>query len=312
MQFRRYQHIEKIGSPATDGLLIGTCYIMPKIDGTNSSTWIDNGEIQAGSRSRCLEDHKINGVDRDNAGFCKWARAQDSIKRFHTDFPNLRLYGEWLVPHSLRTYRDDAWKRFYVFDVIREQGDGTGENDFSYLPYEEYKVLCDRYEIDYIPPIAIIKNPTPESVFRCLDKNGFLVKDGEGDGEGVVGKNYEFVNRYGRVVWGKIVTNEFKEKHTKEMGAPEVIANRLVEEKIGEDYVTTSLVEKEYAKIINETGEWEKRSIPRLLNTVFYSLVSEEMWNIVKAFKNPTIDFRVLQQVVIMRVKAIKPELFGG
>ena len=31
--------------------------------------------------------------------------------------PTHRLFGEWLIPHRLRTYRDDAWKRFYVFDV---------------------------------------------------------------------------------------------------------------------------------------------------------------------------------------------------
>ena len=308
MQFRRYQHVEKYNTQSTRGLEIGSLYVFPKIDGTNSSIWLDGGEVQAGSRSRHLGETK----ERDNAGFCKWARSQDLIKQLLTDFPNLRLYGEWLVPHSLMTYREDAWKKFYVFDVVREQGDGTGENDFSYLPYDEYKVLCDDYGIDYIPPIAIIKNPTEESVFRCLEKNGFLVKDGEGAGEGVVGKNYEFVNKYGRVVWGKIVTNEFKEKHAKTMGAPEVIVNRLVEEKIGADYVTCALVEKEYAKIINEVGEWEKKLIPRLLSTVFYSLVSEEMWNIIKEFKNPTIDYRVLQQVVIMRVKAIKPELFGG
>lgn len=306
MEFRRYQHVEKYDTQSTRGIEIGTCYVFPKIDGTNSSTWINEGEIQAGSRSRHLGDTK----ERDNAGFCKWARLQTSIMNLHTDHPDLRLYGEWLVPHSLKTYRDEAWKKFYVFDVVREYGNGTGEDDFSYLPYDEYKLLMDYYGIDYIPPIAIIKNPTVDSVFRCLEKNGFLVKDGEGEGEGVVAKNYDFSNKYGRVVWGKIVTNEFKEKHAKEMGAPEVIANRLIEDNIGEEYVTAALVEKEYSKIINEVGEWEKRYIPRLLNTVFYSLVTEELWNAIKQFKNPTIDFRVLQQVTIMKVKSFKPELF--
>ena len=306
MLFRRYMHLEKYGTQATEGIQLGTVYIMPKIDGTNASVWLDADQVQAGSRSRTLDETSQG----DNAGFCKYARLNANIESFLNDHQDLRLYGEWLVPHSLKTYREDAWKEFYVFDVVREQGIGVGENDFTYLHYDEYKLLLEEYGINYIPPIAILKNANDESIYRCLEKNGYLIKDGEGMGEGIVIKNYDFVNKFGRVVWAKIVTNEFKEKHHKAMGAPEVTVNKIVEDKIVEEFLTTALIEKEYAKIVNEVGEWSNKLIPRLLNTVFYSLVDEEMWNIVKTLRNPTIDFKRLQQLVFMKVKTTKSELF--
>jgi hypothetical protein len=303
MKFRRYQHLEKFGTQATDGITTGTAYVFPKLDGTNASTWLDV-EVEAGSRSRKLS------VENDNQGFCVHVRACAKLAKFHFENPDLRLYGEWLVPHSLNTYRDDAWRDFYVFDVVREHGDGCDDENFEYLPYDEYKELLDKYEINYIPPIAIIKNATEESIYKCLEKNGFLIKDGEGTGEGIVLKNYGFINRYGRVVWAKVVTNEFKEKMHKIMGAPEVTANKIIEDKILEDFVTSSLIDKEHAKIVNEMDGWSSKYIPRLLNTVYYSVVTEEMWNIVKAYKNPVVDFKRLQRLITAKIKTTKPELF--
>ena len=31
MKFKKYQHVEKLGTAATDGILDGTCYVFPKI-----------------------------------------------------------------------------------------------------------------------------------------------------------------------------------------------------------------------------------------------------------------------------------------
>jgi hypothetical protein len=50
--------------------------------------------------------------------------------------------------------------------------------------------------------------------------------------------------------------------------------------------------------------------IPRLLNTVYYSVVKEECWEFVKEHRNPVLDFKRLQHFVFNEVKAKKPELF--
>ena len=106
MEFLKYQHVERFGNPETNGIENGMCYVFPKIDGTNAQLWWDNsvygGRLMAGSRNRKLE------LDNDNAGFYDWACNQDRHFEFFRKYPNLRLYGEWLVPHSLKTYKNET------------------------------------------------------------------------------------------------------------------------------------------------------------------------------------------------------------
>ena len=299
MNFVKYQHIERFGTAEVEGIEIGRCYIFPKIDGTNASVWLSEDKlICAGSRNRELT------ADKDNAGFYNKIIHDTRIQTFLADNPGIRLYGEWLVPHSLKTYRDNAWRNFYIFDVCYEDGDSI-----SYIPYDEYAPVLKSYGLDYIPPIKIIENPTLDKLLPCLEQNNFLIKDGQGAGEGIVIKNYGYRNKYGRQTWAKIVTSEFKEKHVKEMGAP-VQHNNLVEEDIVNKFVTKAFVEKEYAKIVNENDGWSSRMIPQLLGRVYHELICEEMWNILKDFKSPVVNFKALNTLTIARIKAIKPELF--
>ena len=306
--FVKYQHLERFGTSEVDGIEMGTVYIFPKIDGTNASVWLaEDGTVQAGSRKRHLS------VEDDNAGFCAWATNEPSIREYLLANPTHRLFGEWLVPHSLRTYREDAWRKFYVFDVatVKDTSELTHEGDskLRYLHYEVYRPGLEAFGIDYIPPIATATNSNKEQLTEQLKKNVFLIEDGKGVGEGIVIKNYAFVNRFNRQTWAKIVTSEFKEKHVKTMGAPELKGRKQVEAEIANEYVTTALCEKVYAKIENEGG-FTSRRIPQLLNTVFYDVVREDTWNYVKKHKMPTIDFSTLQKHVFAKVKERMPHLF--
>ena len=302
MEFRKYQHIERFGTMEVDGIELGTCYVFPKIDGTNSSVWLgEDGEIHAGSRRRELS------LDQDNAGFMNAIVKDERIMAYLQKHPTHRLFGEWLVPHSLKTYRDDAWRRFYVFDVCV---DSDSEEGLEYIPYKLYQPLVEEFGLDYLAPIRILKNGTLEDLLKCMGENNVLIKDGAGVGEGIVVKNYDFYNKYRRQTWAKIVTSVFREKHRKEMGAP-LKENRLVEEDIVDKFVTEALVEKEFAKIVNENDGWSSKMIPRLLSQVFHELICEEMWNILKAFRNPTVNFKVLNNLTIAKIKQVKPEIFG-
>lgn len=298
MGFKKYQHLERFGTTEVDQIELGTCYVFPKLDGTNASLWLENGEIQAGSRNRHLT------LDKDNAGFLEWALQQDNIKEYLLKNPTHTLYGEWLVPHSLKTYKEDAWRKFYVFDII----DSEDKRGF-HIPYDLYKDDLDFFGIDYIIPISIIKNASYEQIVNQLMKNAFLIEDGKGVGEGVVIKNYEYKNKYGRQTWAKIVTSEFKEKHTKTMGASIMNGKKMVEEEIADKFATKALCEKVYAKIDNDSG-FNSRQIPRLLNTVFYDVVKEDSWNFIKEHKNPTINFKTLQHFVFIKVKEKANHLF--
>lgn len=294
MEFKKYQHLERFGTTEVQGIEFGDCYVFPKIDGTNGSLWWNEGVLQAGSRRRHLT------LEDDNAGFYEWAINQENLYAFFIENSKVTLYGEWLVPHALKTYRENAWRKFYVFDVVC---------DGNYLTYDEYQPLLESYNIDYIPYIAKIKNGTYEQFIKQLEHNVFLIEDGKGVGEGIVIKNYNYTNKYGRVVWAKIVTSEFKERHAKVHGGHEIKGKKLVEEEIANKYVTSALCEKVLAKIENDGG-FSSKQIPRLLNTVYYDLVNEEVWNFIKEHKNPRIDFKTLQHFSFSKTKECLPNIF--
>ena len=301
MEFRKYQHLERFGTEEVDGIELGECLVFPKLDGTNASIWLKNGEIKAGSRNRELT------LEKDNAGFYAYILSNENIKNYLMQHPTHRLYGEFLVPHTLKTYRDEAWRRFYVFDVCIDHD----EERVEYIPYDIYKPLLEEYCLDYIPPLCKIKNGTYDNFYKTLEQNLFLIKDGQGAGEGIVIKNYDFYNRYKRQTWAKIVTSEFKEKHYKTMGCPEIQPKEIVEQQIVDEFCTEAFIEKEYAKIVNENQGWQSKYIPMLLGRVFSELIKEEMWNILKKYKNPKVDFKTLNTLTVGKIKKTKSQIFG-
>lgn len=294
MKFKRYQKVRRFGTVETEGIEVGTCFIFPKLDGTNASCWLDGDEIKGGSRNRELT------LEKDNRGFYKWLLDQDNIKNFLLDNPKIRLYGEWLVKHTLNTYREDAWKNFYVFDV------SVGE---TCLPYNSYEHILDEYNINYISPLASVVDGDPETFTKYLDSNTYLIEDGEGVGEGVVIKNYGFINKFGRTQFAKLRTNKFKESHGKTMGTP-TIEKQPVERKIAQCYITEGRVEKMYQKIKDSHNGWRSKYIPELLGRVYHDFIEEEAYNFIKEYNKPTIDFKKLQAMVIDQIKHVKPEVF--
>lgn len=286
--FEKYQHVERFGHRTVEGIENGTCHVFPKIDGTNASVWWEHGRVWTGSRKRELS------LDSDNHGFCKAIGSDLLVRNMLEMKPHLRLFGEWLVPHSLKTYREDAWRKFYVFDVMDREG---------YLTYEEYQPILERYGVNYIPCIRIVENGTEDIFRKIAETNDYLMQPGE-IGEGVVVKNYDYKNCFGHTTWAKIVRSEFKEKHIKAMGPPVMLAAQETERKIANRWVTQTLVDKERAKIDTDPIQ------PRLLSTIYHCILTEEIVDIIKKLKNPTIDFRALQGCVNAKVKELASDLF--
>lgn len=299
--FKKYQHIERLGSSEVQDLLYGECYLFYKIDGTNGSVWLEGDTLKAGSRNRELS------LENDNAGFYKFILESENIKNFFTEYPKLRLYGEFLVPHSLRNYKESAWRDFYVFDVTVD----TEDDKIEYLPYNQYKEILEKYNINYIPPICIMKNPTIENIYLQLEKTGqYLIEDGKGMGEGLVLKNYFYKNKYGRQTWAKVITTEFKEINTKTMGCPIIENKELVEVKIVDKFCTKAFIEKEFYKLKNEKEMWSSKFIPELLGKIWYEFINEESFNFIKEYRFPTINYKTLQSFVTKKIKETLVELF--
>ena len=109
--FVRYQHVERIDADETDGLLDGVCHIFPKMDGSNMCAYSEDGEVRTMSRNKEIQPPEP---------FAVFVESHPEIGRFLKDFPGLRLYGEWMVPHTVRSYRPETWNRWFVFDVTAE------------------------------------------------------------------------------------------------------------------------------------------------------------------------------------------------
>lgn len=299
MEYKPYQHIEKLGNSEVEGILTGTCSIQPKIDGTNGVVWLgDDGIIRAGSRKRHLT------LESDNAGFYAKIINNENIKRYLENHKNRYLYGEWLVPHTIKYYDPDSWKKFYVFDVY-EIGRG-------YLSYKEYSKELDEYGILYIPEVKEIENPTMDDLTEVLKSTKYMIPEDKMS-EGIVIKNYSYKNSYGRTVWAKIVAEEFfgtkqqlREKRHKAK------TNQPTEEEIVTLLLSEPLIRKEYSKLLIEFPNASKQEkIGRLLNIVWHVFLAEEFLNYAEK-KKPEVNFLLLKKACENSVKnVLGNELFS-
>ena len=299
MDYRSYQHVEKLGNLEVDGILNGVCSIQPKIDGTNAVVWLgDDGQIHAGSRKRNLT------LDNDNAGFYASIKNDEAIYKYLKDHPNRYLYGEWLVPHTIRYYESDAWNKFYVFDVFDEEK--------GYLPYDVYTKELDENKIAYIPEIACIENPTIDDIKDVMVNCHWLIPEDKMV-EGVVIKNYNYRNPYGRTTWAKIIAEEFfgtkkvlrEKRHSAKKAKPN-------EEEIVTLLLSEPLIRKEYSKLCLEFPDVKKQEmIGRLLNVVWHVFLNEEFLDYAEK-KRPSVDFNLLKKACDAKVKEVlENELFS-
>lgn len=292
MNYKPYQHVERLGTEEVEGILNGTVYFYTKIDGTSAVFYLkDDGTLGVGSRKRVLS------ALQDNQGCYAWAMHQDNIKEYLVKHPNHILYGEFLIKNHIKNYFADAWKKAYIFDVF-------DADNLCYVPYEEYQPELEEFGIAYIPLVAKIDKPTQEDIDKALDYAYFLQEE-KGSSEGIVLKRYDFRNKYGKQIWAKVVREEYKQKRSiKESEQDKLdVAYQIVDE-----FLTDTMIEKEYLKLCAEG--WSSKMIPRLLNTVWHEFILEESWNIIKKYKNPTINFKLLNKLVVEKIKHVKKGLF--
>ena len=300
MQYKSYQHIEKLGRDEVEGILNGKCYIQPKIDGTNSVLYLgDDGIVHAGSRKRVLT------LTSDNAGFYNATIRDERVEQYLNKHPQHYLYCEWLVPHSIKYYNDTAWQHFYIFDVFESRDEGG-----RYLSFDEYVPLLEEFDLPYIPNLAVIEDPTEEQLIEVMKNNHYLVPEDK-IGEGIVIKNYDYKNKYGRTTWAKIVAEEFFDTKAKLRMKNHDLKEANWEKKIANIYITEPVVRKEYAKILNEYPDASRQEIiGRVLNAVYNNFIDEDLITAVKVNKNLVLNFNGLKAESNNIVKTTIPELF--
>ena len=288
--FMKYMHVERIDKDNLEvmGLLDGDVYVQPKIDGTNTSVWYADGMLHFGKRTQEMGDGD------DNRGVKEKYLKDERYINLLKEHPNWTLYGEWLVPHTIKTYSATAWKILYIFDVAECDDYGIFKR---WIPYDEYSPVLNGYNIEHIPVIATLTNATIDELKEIASTVNFCM-EGDGVGEGIVVKRYDYINPFGRTVWGKIVNSEFKVKSRSICKGDE----NIMEQKIVDDMLTPEFILKEIAKIKEEELPYDKM-IPKAIGVIPYVFISEEIMTIIKKYKKPIIDFNKLYKLIQQRVK---------
>jgi hypothetical protein len=302
-------HIVPLDDPEAEGLFDGNISVFPKLDGMNAQMWFDGEIVRCGTRNQ-----ELCGTDKDGRGL--WTESQaNKYMLFFIKFPQLRLYGEWLVKHDT-SYRMDAFCKFYCFDVFNELTQ-------TYVPFSEYLDNIIGFDIDIIPLIMTIDQFPKKDIKNIADKcSNFLLPYENGVGEGVVVKRYDFVNKFGRTVWGKYV-NEKKKPHTttiyQSVATGGLYSSGIItskeedfETKVVFEFLKESVIQKRVVFILDSeksTG-WKREFISRLINLVWFDFISEEMYGLLEKHHNPVIDFKKLRRAVAGAIKETKPHLF--
>ena len=166
-----------------------------------------------------------------------------------------------------------------------------------------------------IPQMAVLTNPTMEQPEELVKTNKYLIDEHVDQiGEGIVLKNYEFINRFGRHCYGKIVASEFlMRKYVPRKIKNDAYEHADVEEK-ALSLLTNEMLIKEFARLKNEQPKLYAHKPAAfngmLLQTIWHTFISEEITQINKKLKSPRIDLNILKHLVFDKVRTTFPNQF--
>lgn len=289
MEFKKYQHLERLGKPEVEGILSGLVYIQPKLDGANASIWLDDdGEVQCGSRNKQLK------WQENLSGFYKYAKQHEGIKAFLTKYPDHRLYGEWLIQHQI-VYNEDAYKQFYLFDI--QKGDG------SYIPFtaDVLESLVQEFKINVVPTVALNIDTIPDAVeyLTQIAKQATFLLPAKAIPEGIVIKNYKFINARGNIVWAKLLNKKFVEERDIKLKSPKT-GKHTLDLTLFNKIFTNDRIEKELAKE-NTQGISRKDSCLHL----FEEFLRDDLPELVLSKKINDLNFKEVKSYLFQRLSGV-------
>ncbi|NTV78139.1 MAG: hypothetical protein HGA25_03090, partial [Clostridiales bacterium] len=290
MPFIKDPKIHRIGKEEVENILIEPCFIQEKIDGANTSIWMEEGEIKCASRNQPV----TGGFN----GFFDYVRNHEGIMKCLQENPDYRLYGEWLVKHTI-SYNELSYKHWYLFDIM------VGE---SFITTDEVYAIANTYDLKTPKLFGYSEKPTIEMLKDILD-NG--KSDLGSQMEGLVIKAPTFVNKFGEKQYAKLVTEKFKEDNAICFGGNNKHSDSYWEIYVCNKYITLPRVEKIINKIQPTIDErMDMKHIPRVPSTVSHDMLTEEIWEI--ASKVPEISFKKLQYVCSKKAKQIYIDIINN
>ena len=280
MKWKKYTKIKALGTDETEEIFEGVCVVQEKIDGGNFSFYVENNKLIVASRNMIMTD-KI-----DPKGWEAIPVVTEAFEKYPELFnPNYLYVGESLQKHTI-SY--DSIPGFVGYDIWNEETE-------SFLHWKDSKGIFESFGLEFIH-VHFERDGseiTIEELEECIKHSSYK----EGDAEGIVIKNYSKLNKYGNPLFGKIVTDDFKEQNRavfKGTNQPPKEGNSTII--IASTYSTEARIEKTIHKLVDEGTVLDMSMIPVLFNAVAEDIFEENAVEIYHTFDK--IDFKHLRGIV--------------
>lgn len=299
-EIKKYMSIVRYGKSGTADIFNEGDYITitEKIDGANASFCIDEDNPLGIS---CYSRNQILTTGNRLRGFYNWVEEtivpiKDKLNK------NYRYIGEWLCSHKV-VYKEEAYNNFYLFSIWDDE---TGKYLHDDIVKEEAKRLELKtaeyfYEGEYI---------SFEHLMSFVGKSNLTLEPNTG--EGIVVKNVNYTDRFGKQMFVKLVSEKFAEvqkqklpKNPKQTPAYiSVIKTVLTKariEKLLHKLIDEQLIEEDYS--IEDMG-----SILKLLGNRVYEDIYSEEYDIIKDIEESQIKRTIGKNLPIIVKEILKEQ----
>ena len=269
--------------------------IEEKVDGGNGRFRLHpDGFIQFGTRNMELNSPTDPNQSDEAKNYGAFIQYVKSIVKPEDLNPNYVYFGEIMIKHTLN-YDWDTTPPFIGFDIgyVVQNIQTDGEEQMVFLNYDMKVAEFERLGL----PLINLKFRGKTKELKTEELTSFIEQSAYGgvESEGIVIKNYGRTNKYGRQMFGKVVTSQFKEVNKLAFRAFKKShdeTDRLVKE-----LITPARIRKVILKETTEGGqELSKKLMHCVPHRVIHDAFEENLVYILKDFKE--IDMSVLKKQV--------------
>ncbi len=263
--FYKYPEIEHIGDESLAGIFDDEVYVQEKIDGGNFRFTLKEGKLFFGSRNQIIEEN--------TKAFIAISAVQEAFENNPDSFGGSWVfYGESCQRHTMKY---DNIPPFVGFDIRHKQ---TG----LFLDAERAKAKFKKMGLPFIPILlkkhgGDIKIEELQEQIKQPSLYGSLQK------EGVVIKNYKRLGVMNNVLWGKIVSEDFKEQN--KLVFSHHHSSDAIEKMITKEFCTPARIRKQILRAREELRlQINMTLMPWLYAAVAQDIIKEEYLTIAKKY----------------------------
>lgn len=315
-QVTKYQHVERLGNSEVQGILQGKVWIQEKIDGANLSvSWDREAEDFIICSRRNPIYHHGECHNKNFQPVVDYITGTHAFRQLFAECPTMILRGEYMTKHKV-PFKPEFEKKFVIFDVEITPEDPRSGGKYLYLTYDSapgaevdemsYEWYRQTFHDLLWLEAVCLENPTIEQLQELSKAESTFMEYREG----IVVKNYDFINKYGRVKWGKVISPVFDEK--KALKARPKLEVGAAEQAFLDKYLTPGYVEKEIHKIRDEKGEVSIKDMGRIVGVVPYEIFQDQMWKFIHKNNINVFNFCVWKKLATEKTREYALNYFNG